>query len=126
MKKLLLVLLLGPLLMATQCEDDDEVFLINEYYIQNNTSVELVFLSLDENQIPIPVNSREILDGATENLLPSNNPDITDIKLYTTNANNSITLVYEQNPINDDLWVFSENSNGDVSYTLTITDADLN
>lgn len=54
MKKIFLALLL-PLLMATQCDEDDDGLISyqTDYTIQNNTSVDLIFLTEDNQQIVI-------------------------------------------------------------------------
>ena len=39
--------------------------------------------------------------------------------------NDNFILVYEQNPIDDDLWVYSEPSENRFEYRLIITDATI-
>ncbi|WP_400077934.1 hypothetical protein [Winogradskyella sp. R77965] len=127
--KKLYVLLLLPLIVATQCEDDD----INsgfetEYIIQNDSSIDLILFSESNMQFPIDSQSNLVvgsnLNQITEPILPTESFVFNNIKLYKMVDDNFI-LAYGQDPIDDNLWVFNEPSENRYVYKLIITDNSL-
>jgi hypothetical protein len=127
-KRLYLILLL-PLIVATQCEDDD----INsgfetEYIIQNDSDIALILFTEGGGQLPVASQSNLFvasnLNQTTNSITPSESNIFSNIKLYKMENDNFI-LVYEQNPIDDDLWVYSEPSENRFEYRLIITDATI-
>ena len=128
MKKVLFLLLVAPLLMATQCDDDfvNSGF-VTTYFIQNGSGGDLLLLSDSGNFIEIPDQAvTEIgseLNATTEAIVPSASNSFNQIRIYRLENENFI-LVYQQNPIQDDLWSLAEPDQNVFEYTLNIT-ADL-
>ncbi|MFK7833530.1 MAG: hypothetical protein AB8B52_09655 [Winogradskyella sp.] len=125
-KKLYLILLL-PLIVATTCEDDD----INsgfetEYFIQNDSSIDLVLFTEGGGQLPVPSEGELRVSGDlnqdAEPISPSESFIFSNIKLYKMD-NEDFVLAYEQSPLDDALWIFSETSENRFAYRLIITDA---
>ncbi len=127
MKKLFLLLLV-PLLMATQCEDDEDV-IVTDFFIQNNTGSDLVYISSENNQFTIESQSNQFIATGTisdRTQLPSESPAFDVIRLFRSSPNNNnLILVYEQNPIQDELWSLNEISSLNFEYTIIVTDTDL-
>ena len=124
MKRVLLILL-APLLMSTQCEDDfvDSGF-ETTYLIQNDTNDDLFLLENGQfttivARTLVPIASD--LNPDTEPIRPSQTVALTHIKLYRSQGGDFI-LVYQQDPINDESWDFEEPESNRFEYTLTITD----
>ncbi len=124
-KRLYLILLL-PLILATTCEDDD----INsgfetEYVLENDSSIDLIRFTEGGGQTAIPSQSEisigRDLNPTTNAIAPSESFVFGTIKLYKMD-NDDFILVYEQNPIQDNLWTFNEPSENRYQYRLTITD----
>lgn len=124
MKRLVLVLL-TPFLMATQCEDDfsDSGF-ETTYNIKNDTGT-MLYLFRNERLFEIATQSEvEIssdLNTETKPIVPSQTITLEPILLYTKENDNFI-LAYEQRPIIDELWAYEEPSVNRFEYTLIITD----
>ncbi len=125
MKRLLLVLL-APLLMSTQCEDDfDNAGFETSYLLQNDSSITLFLLderdSFREVETQSTLTIGSDLNSETNPITPSESFVFSDIKLYKMEDENFI-LVYEQTPINNSLWEFNEPLVNRFEYTLIITD----
>ena len=125
MKKLFLLLLV-PLLMATQCDDDlDNSGFETDYLLQNDSSIDLFLLT--EGAVFIEIESQSVrsvgntLNSTTSSIVPSESNVFSNIKLYKMDNSNFI-LAYEQTPIDDDLWLFNEPSINRFEYTLIVTD----
>ena len=125
MKNIYLLLLL-PLIVATTCDKDD----INSgfetsFIIENKSSFDLLLLNDDQKFIEIKsqfnVTIGSELNSETNPIPPSKTHLFSAIKLYTLNNNNYIR-VYTQDPINDELWIFSEPLINQFKYKLLITD----
>jgi len=124
MKKLL-ILLIAPLLMATQCDEDDDPLNATEYFITNNSSISLTYLTPDANEILIESGSSQFIAIASHdsnNVLPSQSIAFDSVTLFKRNNENMLTTAYEQNPINDQLWELQELSSFSFEYYLEITD----
>jgi hypothetical protein len=125
MKKIFLILLMAPLLMATQCDEDDEILFQTEFVIQNDSNTDLT-ITVDpdielalERQSGLPV---WVAFDARAAITPTENTNITEIKLYKKDDEGNEVLAYDQDPIVNNLWVFTEDTPGDYKYTLVITD----
>jgi len=127
MKKIYLLLLL-PFLVATQCEEENTGFETN-YLVQNNSGIDLLLLTEDDRFLELASQSTisvgSVLNSATSPILPSESFLFSYIKLYSSDNDNFI-LVYKQDPINDDLWGFSEPVMNRFEYKLLITDELIN
>ena len=55
MRKLVIILFLAPLLMATQCESD-EIVVSTVYIIQNDSNTNLIFITEEAGETVITVN----------------------------------------------------------------------
>ena len=128
MKKVFLILLF-PLLVSFQCEDDivDSGF-ETIYLISNESALDLY--SLNENEQFVQINSMDeitlgsILNPETSPISPSESLLFSNIRLYRV-ENGDFILVYTQDPLDDALWTFAEPQENRYEYTLTITDASL-
>ncbi|WP_299123597.1 hypothetical protein [uncultured Winogradskyella sp.] len=125
--KRLYILLLLPLIVATQCDDDDlSSGFETEYIIQNDTSLDLILFTEGGGQLPVASQSdlsvASDLNQTTDPISPSESFIFSNIKLYKMENDNFI-LAYQQNPIDDNLWVLSEPSENRFQYKLIITDA---
>lgn len=116
---------MAPLLMATQCDEDDEILFQTEFVIQNDSNTDLT-ITVDpdielalERQSGLPV---WIAFDARAAITPTENTNITEIKLYKKDDEGNEVLAYDQDPIVNNLWVFTEDTPGDYKYTLVITD----
>lgn len=125
MKRVSLLLLL-PFLVSFQCEDDfDNSGFETTYLIQNDSNTDLFLLNNQnsfvdvESQSEISVGST--LNSETEPVIPSESFVFEDIKLYKTEGGDFI-LVYEQVPLDDEIWILNEPSVNRFEYTLIITD----
>ncbi len=125
-KRLFLVLLL-PLIVATQCDDDDlsNSGFETQYIIQNDSSIDLILFTDGGGQLPVESESflrvASDLNDTTDPITPSESFIFSNIKLYKVVDANFI-LTYEQNPIDDALWVFNEPTENRFEYRLIITD----
>ena len=135
MKKIFIVLL-APLFMAIQCEEDP--IYENIYKIQNNSSYDLIFIAQEEEVTiarPTEFNSEYNIIQVTDSYFlipPSENIIFNEIILYREDSNGNQFITYEQVPIKDDLWILDssadygiENPNYNV-WVLSITDDLLN
>lgn len=127
MKKIYLFLFV-PLLLSFQCEDDIDPLFSTEYYVQNNSSVDLIWLNADAEEISIESQSEQFLGVSTDMdaiILPSNSLAINAITLYKKEESGALSMVYEQNPIMDEIWEFNAPFNFEGDYYLTISDTSL-
>jgi len=122
MKKIYLIFLL-PFLVATQCQEEDSGFETN-YLIHNNSSTDLFLLTEEDRYLEIKSQSTvsigSVLNSETSAIVPSESYVFSNVKLYATD-NYNFVLVYIQDPINDDLWIFGEPIMNRYEYTLLIT-----
>lgn len=127
--KRIFLLLLVPFFMATQCEDDENSGFETSYIIENNSSSKLFFLENGELFKSLEIQSNitigSELNSETSPIEPSASLIFNEIKLYKEEDDNFI-LVYEQNPISNNLWIFNEPVENRFEYTQTITDDLLN
>lgn len=124
MKKLYLVLL-AQLLMSTQCESDNDPVFRTEYYIQNNSSIDLLFITKEAGEISIKTQSSQFIAVASDLnffVVPSENIAFDEVILYKEEAVGNKIVSYEQRPIMDDLWTLDEISENEAEYRLVITD----
>lgn len=124
MKKLYLVLL-AQLLMSTQCESDNDPVFRTEYYIQNNSSIDLLFITKEAGEISIKTQSSQFIAVASDLnffVVPSENIAFDEVILYKEEAGGNKIVSYEQRPIMDDLWTLDEISENEAEYRLVITD----
>ena len=126
MKKRFLIIL-APLLMAIQCEDDP--YFGTEYGIQNNSSYNLIILFEEAGEVLIESQSYQYVSKNTNSysfIPPSEANGFNEIRLYREDGNGNLLLTYEQNPILNDLWTPEpETPSTDPSYffyKLIITD----
>lgn len=124
-KKIWVILLL-PLLMSFQCDEDiiDDSFQTN-LVIQNDSSFDLVLEVVPYNISQLLSQNNTYIDGSSsENgfILPSEFEFLESIKLYKRNEDEDLILVYEQTPIIDSLWVINESTTKDVDHILIIDD----
>ncbi|WP_370392144.1 hypothetical protein [uncultured Winogradskyella sp.] len=128
MKKLFLLLLL-PLVLATQCEDDINTGFETTYLIENTSSTDLLYLTPQNSFVEIPVGTEisvaSDLNSETNPIPPSDSFIFSEIKLYS-NDNESFILVYSQEPIDNASWEFTEPTVNNFEYRLIITDDVLN
>ena len=127
MKKMLL-LFLAPLLFSFQCEDEIDPLYSSEFYIQNNSSIQLIWLNVDMEEIPIERMSDQFIGVSTDKdfiVPPSKTLAVDAITLYKKEGSGARTMVYGQRPIEDDLWNFDKLSQYEGVYKLIITDASL-
>lgn len=125
MKRLLLVLL-SPILMSTQCEDDfDNSGFETSYLLQNDSSIALFLLDERDSFTTIETQSTlaigSDLNSETNPIAPSESFIFSNIRLYKM-ENEDFILVYEQTPISDSLWELNEPLVNKFEYTLIITD----
>lgn len=124
MKKFL-ILLIAPLLMATQCDDDNDPLVSTEYYIQNDSSIDLTYLTDDATEVLIESNTTQFIAINTDNtssIAPSENITFNNVTLYKPDTSGNLVIAYQQEPINDSLWELNEISDFDYIYTVIITD----
>lgn len=127
--KYLRLLFLAPLLMAFQCESDDEPVLKSDFFIQNNSSFDLIFVTEETVEILIESQTSQFIASATSVnsfIVPSENFAFNEITLYRVDNDGNLFVVYEQNPIVDELWTENTLSTYDNEYYLIVTDESLN
>ncbi|NAS13863.1 hypothetical protein [Poritiphilus flavus] len=125
MKRIYLLVLL-PFLVSFQCEDDlDNSGFETTYLLQNESGIDLILLSNGNSLVDLESQSEvsigSTLNSVTEPVVPSESLIFEDIKLYRTDGDDFI-LVYDQEPLDDALWIFNEPSVNRYEYTLVITD----
>ncbi|MEO0571019.1 MAG: hypothetical protein AAF039_04890 [Bacteroidota bacterium] len=124
MKKIWFVLLL-PLLFSFQCEEDDLSGFETSYFIQNETDIPLFFFGFQDRLIEIDSQTsvlfRSDLNSETLPIRPSENIEFSAIQLFK-NVDSDFIVTYEQIPIDNSLWIFSEPSENRFEYILVITD----
>ncbi|MBL7474084.1 hypothetical protein [Robertkochia sediminum] len=123
-------LILLPFLFAFQCEEEVEnIDFASDYIIQNNSGTP-IFLIRDNNNIE-EIPAGDILYVSTDfnsvegPVSPAETESINFIRLYIDNGGDLI-LFYEQEPLNNEAWVFSDIGNMRYEYRLIITDVDVN
>ena len=128
MIKRLLFLLVVPMLMGTQCEDDlDNSGFETKYLIKNESSIDLYLIDGEQIREVAFQNTYVIasdLNSETKPIIPSQTFTLTDILLYAKEGDNYI-LVYEQSPIDDSAWEYREPQVNRFEYTLFITDGKI-
>jgi hypothetical protein len=123
-KTFLIVLI--PFLVAFQCDDEFENSgFETSYIVQNDSSVDLYLLNEENRFVKVESQSSmsagSTLNSITDPIVPSESFVFNNIKLYKM-ENDDFILNYIQDPIDDDLWIFSEPSMNRYEYTLFITD----
>ncbi|MEN8884844.1 MAG: hypothetical protein ABF246_00485 [Winogradskyella sp.] len=123
------LLFLLPLIVATQCEEDElSSGFQTEYIIQNDSNTNFILFREGFEQVVIESASNyqlgSELNQTTNEIAPSESFVFNSVKLYIEENENFI-LIYNQDPIDDSLWEFSEPSENRFTYILTITDANL-
>lgn len=124
MKKIL-ILLMAPLLLAMQCDDDTDDIVGTEYFIENNSSVDLRYFNFNNDEITIASNTSVNIGLAIDEddvIPPSGNTDIPNIILFAINDIGEQVQVYTQDPIDDSLWQIQTESDVFTFYELVITD----
>jgi hypothetical protein len=124
------LLFLLPLLLAMQCGEDDEYSgFETSYYIENNASITLLYITDFDQIIKIEPQTIQLigssLNSETNPIPPTQSLLLSDIKLYK-DERGSFILVYEQDPLNDSDWQFSEPIENRFDYKLVIKDELLN
>ncbi|UWX53795.1 hypothetical protein NYZ99_11655 [Maribacter litopenaei] len=111
-----------------QCESNDEPAFSSEFYVQNNSSVDLIWLNADAEEITVESQSEQFL-GVSTNLdsfiPPSKTTAFDAITLYRKEETGVLTILYEQRPVVDDQWIFTTPWEYERDYLLMITDASL-
>ena len=96
-----------------------------DYFIQNNSSIDIILTIDRRGQRLIERHSKELVGISTHCgsvVIPSENVAFKNIRINKGDAQNNLIMIYEQEPILDSLWTFSEESIYDFKYTLIITD----
>ncbi|RRQ48113.1 hypothetical protein DZC72_10310 [Maribacter algicola] len=127
MKKIYLLFLV-PFLFSFQCEDEIDPLYSSEFYIQNNSSIQLIWLNVDMEEIPIESMSDQFIGVSTDKdflVPPSKTLAFNAITLYKKERSGDLTMVYLQRPIEDNLWSFDKLSQYEGIYQLIITNASL-
>jgi hypothetical protein len=96
-----------------------------DYIIQNNSSIDIILTVDGGVQRLIERQSKELVGITTHCgnvVIPSENIAFTNISIHKGDNENNLILIYEQEPIIDDLWNYIEKSIYDFEYTLIITD----
>lgn len=122
------LLFLVPLLLSMQCESDDVPAFSSEFYLQNNSSVDLIWLNADAEEITIESQSEQFLGVSTDLdsfISPSKTTAFDAITLYRKKETGALTILYEQRPVVDDQWTFATPWEYERNYLLMITDASL-
>lgn len=116
----------APLLMAMQCDDDvDSTGFETSYLIQNDSGADLFLVSAGSGFTEIkstasfPLGSD--LNTTTVPIPPSASGTIGDIELFER-VNGNYIRVYQQAPLDDELWEFREPSTNRYEYLFRITD----
>ena len=130
MKKIFLILF-ALLLMALQCEEDP--IYENIYKIQNNSSYDLIFITEEEVIIESYSEYNIVQVSDSYSLIPpSENIVFNEITLYREDSNGNRFVIYEQEPILDELWTLDTSAGYGIEYpnyniwVLLITDEILN
>jgi hypothetical protein len=96
-----------------------------DYFIQNNSSIDIILTIDRRGQRLIERQSKELVGISAHCgsvVIPSENTAFKNIRINKGDAQNNLIMIYEQEPILDSLWTFSEESIYDFKYTLIITD----
>ena len=131
MMKKRFLLLLAPLLMAIQCEEDP--YFGSEYGIQNNSSYDLIIIFEEAGEVLIESQSYQYVSKSSNSnsfIPPSEASYFRNnvIRLYREDSDGNLFLTYEQNPILDNLWTPEPDPYTPISgpgyyyYKLIITD----
>ena len=122
-------LLLLPLLVAMQCEDDINSGYETIYILENTTATNLLLLNDSGSFIDVNSGSEttigSTLNSETSAILPSEAFIFSAVKLYV-NDNDNFILVYDQDPLNDELWTLDEPEMNRFEYKLVITEDLIN
>lgn len=97
--------------------------------VQNDSSMVLTLEIVPDNIFLLPIQDSAYIDSnsSTEGfILPSEFEFLESIRLYSSDEDDNLILVYQQNPIDDELWVINESTTRDVDHILNITDELLN
>lgn len=123
-----LFLLLVPFLLAFQCDEEELSGYETNYILQNDTYLDVFFVTEDNRYIPVESQSRfsigSSLNPATSAISPSDSGLFSSIKLYALSGTDYV-LVFSQDPVDDAAWVLSEPETNRYEYRLTITDSDI-
>ncbi|MGA9270624.1 MAG: hypothetical protein WBV45_08385 [Lutimonas sp.] len=128
MKRIALILLLAPFLLATQCEDDENSGFETTYIIENDTGTDLYLLRADNRFLQIKDQSSESigseLNSITEPVPPEEAQVIGGIQLFER-VNADFILKYRQDPLENEVWTLTEPSVNRFEYKLFIAESDL-
>lgn len=112
--------------MATQCDDDDRDEVVStEFFIVNNSSVNLTYTNYMDEVLTIESNSSEYIGlslNSDSSVPPSANTDLPNIVLFANDDQGELVQVYVQDPIDDGLWQQETQNNFLTHYELEITD----
>ena len=126
MKKVILLLLSTPFLLATQCEDEENIGFETNYIIENQTGIDLYLLRPENRFLKIPGQSSEFigsdLNSDTEPIPPEETTVIEGIQLFER-VNEDFILRYDQNPLDNEQWIFEETEINRFEYRLLINSA---
>ena len=123
-KKKILLILVAFTLMASQC-DEDETLLQTNFIVQNDTSIDLIFITEAGDEVIIESGDSLAPSSAVDEtfIAPADHSPFTSLTLFKTDTNGDWVQTYEQNPITKAPWVFNEQSPLDANYTLVLTDS---
>ncbi len=129
MKYVPLFLSFSMLFLAVLCSPEEEPFFSTDFIVQNSSSEDLIFVTADENDFVLESQAEQgffLSSDKNEFKKPSENVGLQNgFRLYQRNEGGDLVMVYEQDPIDDSLWIFTEQFEYDANYKLVITDADL-
>lgn len=123
------LILILPALISFQCEEDNPGELYNTNLVVSNESSFSLLLETSPNTIfSLPLEEAQYIAGFSSEdgfIKPSAFTSIDWIKLYKKDKNENLTLVYEQNSLNDELWIINQSLEKNVDHVLIISDEDL-
>ncbi|WGK64257.1 hypothetical protein [Croceiramulus getboli] len=122
MKKIWFILI-APFLLATQCESDEDPVFRTEYYVQNDSTIDLLWITDEDREFLIEAGARQFLSVASDSeafISPSQSRGLTSLVLYSSTGSDN-EVVYSQEDIQDELWTFSSSTTCDAEYVLFIT-----
>ena len=127
--KAYLLLFLAPYFLATVCSEDDPPLVNTEMIIQNESSVNLIFVTVESNEIDVAIGAQQYIIGgqdASEAVVPSSLETFESIVLFIRDSTGSLVEVYRQAPIDDSQWTFNDLGEFEKQYILVLRDDDLN